>query len=223
MDIKSFTGAMFGVFATFFIQPVNSATVTFYDDLSLFMAATTTTLIDFEGIVADNERTNFINPIIVDGVTFGAPTGTFAVAGKDASLSGSPYESALLASINSSPITADLTTVDQTTADSEFTAVGGFFGDINSSGTLTTMTLIGTTGVLDTRSLITADMGFGLTHNFFGWTVSGDTILSLTHDLDGNYEGIDDFRYGTVVPVPAAVWLFGSGLLGLIGFARRKR
>ena len=26
----------------------------------------------------------------------------------------------------------------------------------------------------------------------------------------------------TAVPVPAAVWLFGSGLLGLIGFARRK-
>ena len=26
----------------------------------------------------------------------------------------------------------------------------------------------------------------------------------------------------TVVPVPAAVWLFGSGLLGLLGFARRK-
>ena len=27
----------------------------------------------------------------------------------------------------------------------------------------------------------------------------------------------------TVVPVPAAVWLFGSGLIGLIGIARRKR
>ena len=26
----------------------------------------------------------------------------------------------------------------------------------------------------------------------------------------------------TVVPVPAAVWLFGSGLMGLIGVARRK-
>jgi hypothetical protein len=25
-----------------------------------------------------------------------------------------------------------------------------------------------------------------------------------------------------VVPVPAAAWLFGSGLLGLIGVARRK-
>lgn len=27
----------------------------------------------------------------------------------------------------------------------------------------------------------------------------------------------------TVVPVPAAVWLFGSGLLGLVGIARRKK
>lgn len=27
----------------------------------------------------------------------------------------------------------------------------------------------------------------------------------------------------TVVPVPGAIWLFGSGLLGLVGIARRKR
>ena len=26
----------------------------------------------------------------------------------------------------------------------------------------------------------------------------------------------------TAVPVPAAVWLFGSGLLGLVGVARRR-
>ena len=31
------------------------------------------------------------------------------------------------------------------------------------------------------------------------------------------------FATATVVPVPAAVWLFGSGLIGLVGFARRKR
>ena len=31
-----------------------------------------------------------------------------------------------------------------------------------------------------------------------------------------------DFTPTTVVPIPAAVWLFGSGLLGLIGVARRK-
>ncbi len=27
----------------------------------------------------------------------------------------------------------------------------------------------------------------------------------------------------SVVPIPAAVWLFGSGLLGLIGFSKRKK
>ena len=33
----------------------------------------------------------------------------------------------------------------------------------------------------------------------------------------------NNFGRGTVVPVPAAVWLFGSGLLGLIGMARRRK
>lgn len=32
-----------------------------------------------------------------------------------------------------------------------------------------------------------------------------------------------DFRPDTVVPLPAAFWLFGGGLLGLIGIARRKK
>ncbi|MDH5612971.1 MAG: VPLPA-CTERM sorting domain-containing protein [Gammaproteobacteria bacterium] len=41
-----------------------------------------------------------------------------------------------------------------------------------------------------------------------------------------NNSGAGDYTYEMVVvssvPVPAAVWLFGSGLLGLIGVARRK-
>ena len=37
-------------------------------------------------------------------------------------------------------------------------------------------------------------------------------------DLDYAYVG-----GGSAVPLPAAVWLFGSGLLGLIGVARRNR
>ena len=31
-----------------------------------------------------------------------------------------------------------------------------------------------------------------------------------------------DFTSASIVPVPAAVWLFGSGLIGLMGVARRK-
>ena len=32
-----------------------------------------------------------------------------------------------------------------------------------------------------------------------------------------------NMHYTEAVPVPAAVWLFGSGLIGLIGVARRKK
>jgi hypothetical protein len=38
------------------------------------------------------------------------------------------------------------------------------------------------------------------------------------------YDTLPGSGFGqAVVPVPAAVWLFGSGLLGLIGMARRKK
>ena len=51
----------------------------------------------------------------------------------------------------------------------------------------------------------------------------------------GDFSAVDPFAYGllsgggyaamvsTVVPIPAATWLFGSGLIGLIGIARRKK
>jgi len=41
-------------------------------------------------------------------------------------------------------------------------------------------------------------------------------------DLDGLWEPPQPY-HPSPVPVPAAVWLFGSGLVGLIGFARRKK
>jgi len=49
------------------------------------------------------------------------------------------------------------------------------------------------------------------------------------HGYQGDYGQPDEYyawavKTGDVsaVPVPAAVWLFGSGLIGLVGFARRK-
>lgn len=39
---------------------------------------------------------------------------------------------------------------------------------------------------------------------------------------DPEAPGSEDSAYGAVVPVPAALWLFGSGLIGLVGIARTK-
>jgi len=40
------------------------------------------------------------------------------------------------------------------------------------------------------------------------------------YDQNGNMVVVQDL---SAVPIPAAVWLFGSGLLGLVGMARRKK
>ena len=56
-----------------------------------------------------------------------------------------------------------------------------------------------------------------------------DLVLAYNDNILGTGDSdFDDMMVrakftGTVVPVPAAAWLFGSGLLGLIGMARRRK
>ena len=45
---------------------------------------------------------------------------------------------------------------------------------------------------------------------------------SVSDDFDDDEWGSALYRV-SAVPVPAAVWLFGSGLLGLVGMVRRKK
>lgn len=60
--------------------------------------------------------------------------------------------------------------------------------------------------------------------NFLG---IDELIFTSYGGTDAGYGGggvhfaMDDFTYSPV-PVPAAVWLFGSGILGLVGFSKRK-
>jgi len=42
-------------------------------------------------------------------------------------------------------------------------------------------------------------------------------------DLAWDNTGGISLNVGSLVPIPATVWLFGSGLLGLIGIARRRK
>ncbi len=73
----------------------------------------------------------------------------------------------------------------------------------------------------------TIDSYFGSTDNgdFAGpLTLSGGGIRSLFwQDPGWNFAGIDNITISTSpVPVPAAVWLLGSALLGLSGLKRKK-
>ncbi len=77
-------------------------------------------------------------------------------------------------------------------------------------------------------SSLFTDPIYGL-YTGFAADITGGESQSIT--IDG---GVTDYFNGLVpvmsltittsaVPVPAAVWLFGSGLIGLIGIARRKK
>jgi hypothetical protein len=55
-----------------------------------------------------------------------------------------------------------------------------------------------------------SDFGIGL----------GDSISSLSLAVTGSSS--EYAAFGAIIPIPAAAWLFGSGLLGLIGIARKK-
>ena len=57
-----------------------------------------------------------------------------------------------------------------------------------------------------------------LAFNFY----NGDQISLYTQNSYYSWAVHDGDVGAAVVPIPSAVWLFGSGLIGLIGFARRK-
>ena len=50
-----------------------------------------------------------------------------------------------------------------------------------------------------------------------------DDVTSVNWDVITYSDSSFSMYFTSRIPVPAAVWLFGSGLLGLIGVARRKK
>jgi len=82
-------------------------------------------------------------------------------------------------------------------------------------------------GISDTYAL-TNDFAlpdlFGTVFEFYNPNSGGDSNVSnnqqfYINELTTGTRGLDE---PPAVPIPAAVWLFGSGLLGLVAVARRK-
>ena len=93
-----------------------------------------------------------------------------------------------------------------------------------------TPTLSAASGVDWTPVEMAAISGMTVTHdgnnNASGrvsFTGLGDiTSFTFTETFGSGHVVYYDNFTATVVPVPAAVWLFGAGLVGLVGVARRK-
>jgi hypothetical protein len=62
-----------------------------------------------------------------------------------------------------------------------------------------------------------------LSHLFWG-VIGPDnfTTVTLITSLDSGY-GVDEVTFGSAIPLPPAIWLFGSGLLALAGSGIKRR
>jgi len=66
----------------------------------------------------------------------------------------------------------------------------------------------------------------GSANNYFLWSNSytgGPSSIGNGGIVEWGHIVAPNFSAPTAVPVPAAVWLFASGLLGLVGVAQRKK
>lgn len=127
----------------------------------------------------------------------------------------------------------NLTAGDVISASGTFTADLGTIG--NETGTVLfqagdTMTI----DLLGGQFLTEADSSFaGVSLSFLNGQLTDLVFLSDSLNFNSNFTFFDDFgsMFGewqadaslTVVPVPAAIWLFSAGLIGLGGIARRRR
>lgn len=70
----------------------------------------------------------------------------------------------------------------------------------------------------------TAGTNISLTSGrYFGFQdILFDEVRLSIADTRSKQFTLDNLEYVSAIPLPAAVWLFGSGLLGLMGFARRR-
>jgi hypothetical protein len=84
----------------------------------------------------------------------------------------------------------------------------------------------GKASVYDTAGnlLNTLDVTGSLAGTFFGWENTNGIGQVFFHGTpNANYLQFDNLGFGVAaVPVPGAVWLFGSAMAGFIGFRRRK-
>jgi len=97
-------------------------------------------------------------------------------------------------------------------------AVGFDYSQLNEPGTSPSITIGG-----DVISIPLNPLPFDDFNPLFIGVIPDTSFQTFTIDsgIDSGF-GIDQLTT-SVVPIPAGLWLFGSGLIGLIGVARRKR
>jgi len=198
-----------GVLLTGFAVESRAAFVTYTNQSDFQSAAGDLTVEDFEsGLWLPGTKTQ---PVVNLGVSWTAGN----ELGATSAVFFSPFQA--ISSIDGSPEDSnDLITADLSGA---VTAVGGYvyLGFTTGGVTLT---------AFDSSSVIIGNVTSAASS---GWEFIGlisDTAIDVaqfesTSPPTSDDFALDDFQWSSAVPIPATVYLFASGLLGLIGLAKK--
>ena len=221
--------AVVSIWGAGFVQPATSANITIYSDRAVFDAAVgVTTVEDFlssahapitSGVLNEfTDEAGILPGDIQPGVTYSTPVGTGFFFNIDA---GGGFTGGFLDSVIQSEGDRRALTVDFV---SPVAAFGFDTNDLMGQDLEVVIHFVsgepfeGTFAVAQSRVL-----------EFFGFQSNLVDIESVV--IQGSSTGINQMNYaldnfsfgGMAVPVPPAVFLFGSGLLGLAAISRRNR
>lgn len=118
--------------------------------------------------------------------------------------------------------------------ESEYTRFIDLFGDTYAVSTLSCPTCLPSDTYVSAIAYFGTDNEFndlfnlaGVSDDFVAGTTQREAEAVMTgenyYDTDSSSSHGVALVRTSVVPVPAAVWLFGSGLIGFVGLARRKK
>ena len=168
------------------------------------------TTIDFESGFTQDQ--NILNTALSGGLTITSTSGGYAFVTADASDLG-----------GSEPLDIFALAIDE--GDNytfAFSASISYFGFYMMDQKSTPLTIIYTDGSSDSTT-IGASGASGLNGTFLAMIFDkpvSSLYIPRVNGGDGEV-GIDNIEFGNQVPIPAAVWLLGSGLLGMIGLRRK--
>ena len=249
MNIKSIVGAFYVcIFLLAMVSSVNAAIVTTNFSGTIDWISVNTGALDVHGIGTSTMVVgDTYNYSITHDSDSSMGTVRFDGTGVDYDFDGSPYGGSLLIDGNNfSSLSSALhvandvvlplgSTVEQTWLDAGFPSdLTGFVIDVYWMGVTSDGFIYDSSGEFDGLqvSVEFLDLSGTIFNNELipSFVPSLNTIDFAFFNLEQWDNGALVFKAGGVlannysaVPIPAAVWLFGSGLIGLVGIARRKK